>query len=161
MSNPLINPTAEIIPVNLAIAKTAYWRQFMQDAVPDALPDTLPKGVYMSRNDIMDLANYCNADDTILGVRAYFTLESDHRLFPDSNNVKFIMVLVQDSPDHFNGKDLLHIPAGMGMRALSPDDGELDDSNIYDFTQPCPDCCDPTSELYDVQPLPPFRRKAK
>ena len=161
MSNPLINPTIEIIPVNLAIAKTANWRQFMQDAAPDALPATLPKGVYISRNDLIDLANYCTADDTILGVRAYFTLENDHRLNPGSNNVKFIMVLVQDSPEHFNGKDLLRIPVGVGMQALSPDDGAMNDSNIYDFTQPCPDCCDPSSELYDVQPPSSFRRKAK
>ncbi len=109
----------------------------------------------------MDMANYCNADDSILGVRVYFTLENDHVQDPDSSNVKFIMVLVQDSPDYFNGKDLLYIPEGAGMKALSPNDGELDDSNIYDFTQPCPDCCDPTSPLYSIQPLPPFRRKAK
>jgi hypothetical protein len=161
MSNPLINPTKVIIPVDVAIAKTTYWRQFIQDACPAADPNTLPKGVYISKSDITDMAKYCNADDSILGIRAYFTLESDFKLKPVDNDVKFIMVLVKDSPLHFNGKDMLYIPEGAGMKALSPDGGGLDDSNVYDFTQPCPDCCDPTSELYGDQPPPPFRRKAK
>lgn len=161
MSNPLINPTKVIIPVDVAIAKTTYWREFIQEAFPTTDPAALPKAVYISRNDITDMANYCNADDSILGVRAYFTLEGDHKVMPVDNPVKFIMVLVQDSPDHFNGKDLLYLPEGLGMKALSPDGDGLDDSNVYDFTKPCPDCCDPSSELYGGQPNPPFRRKAK
>lgn len=148
MSNPLMDPTKVIIPVDVAIAKTTYWRKFMQDSCPAANPKTLPKGVYMSRSDIEDMAKYCAADDSILGVRAYFTLENDHELLPESNDVKFIMVLVKDSPDHFNGQDLLYIPEGVGMKALSPDLGALNDSNVYDFTRPCPDCCDPTSPLF-------------
>ncbi|MGZ3753653.1 MAG: hypothetical protein ACXVAY_01770 [Mucilaginibacter sp.] len=159
MSNPNINPTTVIIPVDLAIAKTAYWRQFIADACPTVAEENLPKGVYISKNDITAMANYCNADDSILGVRAYFTLESDHRLVPDSSNVKFVMVLVKNSPAHFNGQDLMYIPAGAGMKELSPDGGGMDDSNVYDFTQPCPDNCDPTSPLYSVPLSRPFRRK--
>jgi hypothetical protein len=159
MSNPLINSTKVIIPVDVAIEKTAYWRKFIKEATESTTPETLPKGVYISKSDITDMAKYCNADDTILGIRAYFTLESDHELKPETNDVKFIMVLVKDSPDHFNGQDLLYIPEGAGMTALSPNDGTLNDSNVYDFTKPCPDCCDPTSPLYEVQPPSWFRKK--
>ena len=161
MSNPLINSTRVVIPVDVAIAKTSQWRKFMQGACPDTHPSLLPKGVYISRDDIMYLAQYLEADDTLLGVRTYFTLESDLEVKPEPNDVKFVMVLVQDSPDHINGKDLLRIPEGKGMKELSPDGGSDDDSNVYDFTNPCPDCCDPTSELYDVQPPSYFKRKVK
>src|SRR5476651_1776584 len=133
MSNPNINPTKIIIPVDEAIAKTTQWRKFIAEACPEMATEDLPKGVYISKNDIMDMANYCYADETILGVRAYFTLE-DNPLKPGVNQVKFIMVLVQDDPEIWNGKDLLYIPTGLKNQALSPDDGGDDDSNIYDFT---------------------------
>jgi hypothetical protein len=147
MSNPLINSTKVIIPVDVAIAKTTNWRNFMGRNFPAADPKVLPKAVYISRNDIQDLANYCEADDSILGVRAYFTLENAYKE-GEANEVKFIMVLVKDSPGFFNGEDLLYIPAGPGMKALSPDGAIFDDSNVYDFTKPCPDCCDPDSPLF-------------
>jgi hypothetical protein len=147
MSNPLINPTKVIIPVDLAIAKTANWRMFMEKTFTAATPEELPKAVYISKNDIQDLARYCEADDSILGVRAYFTLDKAYEEGV-TNQVKFIMVLVKDSKGYFNGEDLLYIPAGEDMKALSPDGGNLDDSNVYDFTKPCPDCCDDSSPLY-------------
>jgi hypothetical protein len=150
MSNPLINSTKEIIPVDVAIAKTTYWRQFMESNFT-ADPKATPKAVYISRGDIQDLAGFCEADDSILGVRAYFTLE---RAFKegDSNEVKFVMVLVKDTPGYVNGEDLLYVP--QGMKALSPNLGAEDDSNIYNFTKPCPDCCDPSSPLFRNDPPP-------
>ena len=147
MSNPLINSTKEIIPVSVAIAKTTNWRNFMESTFATTDPKALPKAVYISKNDIQDLARYCDADDSILGIRAYFTLDDPYKE-GETNQVKFIMVLVKDSPDHFNGQDILYIPPGLGMTALSPDGGALDDSNVYDFTKPCPDCCDITSPLF-------------
>lgn len=147
MSNPLINSTKVIIPVNVAIAKTTHWRNFMEKTFTTAETKALPKAVYISKNDIQDLARYCEADDTILGVRAYFTLDRAY-MEGETNQVKFIMVLVKDTPGKFNGEDLLYIPAGSGMQALSPNGGNLDDSNVYDFTKPCPDCCDPDSPLF-------------
>lgn len=145
MSNPLINSTKEIIPVQAAIVKTTNWRKFMEETFATTDPKVIPKAVYISKNDIQDLAKFCEQDDSILGVRAYFTLENAYKE-GESNQVKFIMVLVGDSPDHFNGQDLLYTPPG--MKDLSPDHGIIDDSNIYDFTKPCPDCCDITSPLF-------------
>ncbi|QKJ29680.1 hypothetical protein HQ865_07900 [Mucilaginibacter mali] len=147
MANPLINSTRVIIPVDVAIAKTTYWRKFMEETF-SADVKTVPKAVYISRNDIMDLAKYCENDDSLLGVRAYFTLENEFKE-TETNQVKFVMVLVKDTPGYFNGQDLMYIPAGSEMEALSPDGGDFDDSNVYDFTKPCPDCCDPSSPLYD------------
>ncbi|GAB3903925.1 hypothetical protein [Mucilaginibacter boryungensis] len=148
MSNPLINPTKVIIPVDAAIAKTTHWRNFMAENFPETDVKALPKAVYISKSDIQDMARYCEADDSILGVRAYFTLENEFKE-GEKNEVKFIMVLVKDTPGYYNGQDLLYIPPGLGMEALSPDGGELDDSNVYDFTRPCPDCCDLTSPLFN------------
>ena len=148
MSNPLLEPTKVIIPVDVAIAKTTHWRNFMGHNFPEADTKALPKAVYISKADIQDMAAYCEADDSLLGVRAYFTLENAFKE-GEQNEVKFIMVLVKDTPGYFNGQDMLYIPAGAGMEALSPDGGDVDDSNVYDFTRPCPDCCDPSSPLFD------------
>lgn len=156
MSNPLINSTKVILPVDVAIAKTTYWREFMQKTF-QADVKQVPKAVYISRTDIEDMAKYCAADDSILGVRAYFTLETAFKE-TESNQVKFVMVLVKDTPGYFNGEDLLYIPHGAEMEALSPDGGDLDDSNIFDFTRPCPDCCDTTSPLYSNE-NPPEAKK--
>lgn len=147
MSNPLINSTRVIIPVKEAIAKTTHWRNFMARTFTDVSEKALPKAVYISRTDIEDLARYCAADKSILGARAYFTLDKAYAE-GETNQVKFIMVLVKDTPGYFNGQDLLFIPPGPGMEALSPDGGNLDDSNVYDYTRPCPDCCDPDSPLF-------------
>lgn len=151
MSTSLTEPTKVVIPVNAAIAKTTNWRNFMQRNFPDADVKTLPKAVYISKSDIEDLAKYCAADDSIVGVRAYFTLENAFEE-GESNEVKFIMVLVKDTEGYPNGEDLLYIPQGAGMQQLSPDDGALDDSNVYDFTKPCPEYCDATSQLFSNDP---------
>lgn len=157
MSNPLLEPTKVIIPVDLAIAKTTNWRNFMAQSFPEADVKALPKAVYISKGDIQDMARYCEADDSILGVRAYFTLENAFKE-GEKNEVKFIMVLVKETIGYINGQDMLYIPAGLGMKALSPDGGDLDDSNVYDFTRPCPDCCDPSSPLFDDGNNPPGKK---
>lgn len=157
MSNPLINSTKVIIPVDEAIEKTTNWRNFMAKNFPDADAKLLPKAVYISRSDIQDMAKYCEADDTILGVRAYFTLDSEYEENV-LNQVKFIMVLVKDSPSYPCGEDIMYIPSGAGMQALSPDGGNLDDSNVYDFTRPCPDTCDARSPLFSDAGAERFRK---
>lgn len=158
MSNPLINSTRVIIPVQEAIRKTTNWRDFMAKNFPTADRKALPKAVYISRSDIQDMAKYCEADDSILGVRAYFTLENEYKE-GTSNEVKFIMVLVQDNPEYFNGEDLLYIPEGSGMKALSPDNANFDDSNVFDFTRPCPDSCDLSSPLFSDANAKKFQLK--
>lgn len=147
MANPLINSTRVIIPVEEAIRKTTNWRNFMAENFSTTDTKMLPKAVYISRSDIEDMAAYCNADDSLLGVRAYFTLDNQYEE-NISNQVKFIMVLVKDTPGYVNGEDLMYIPEGSGMLALSPDNADYNQSNVFDFTRPCPDSCDLSSPLF-------------
>jgi hypothetical protein len=140
MSNKLKEPTRVIIPVNVAINRTKNWRNFVTDVLQIKEPRKLPKAVYISRTDIKELAAQCEADPTIAGVRTYFTLENgqEERI---KNEIKFVMVLVRVSETLPFGEDVLYLPGS----ARNGD--SIDDSNVYDFTRPCPDCCDPTSEL--------------
>ena len=59
------------------------------------------------------------------------------------------MVLVKDTIGYPNGQDLLYTPESL---AGLPGVGEEGDSNVYDFTKPCPDFCDPESPLFSDQP---------
>jgi hypothetical protein len=139
MTNPLIEPTKVIIPVSTAVERTANWRNFLKNKMDVKDPRKMPKAVYISRADIEALAASCQADDTIVGARAYFTLTT-----PDveeiKNEVKFVMVLVKESETKPFGEDIVYLPGSVG--------GRDDDSNVYDFTRPCPDCCDITSPLF-------------
>jgi lipopolysaccharide biosynthesis glycosyltransferase len=130
------------ITLDEAIQKTIYWRKFLASLLHEHHSRLITKGVYISKEDIEDLAKMCFENDSIMGVRAYFTLEHDHESWPYDNTVKFIMVPVEKEPHSKNGKD---IP----VRLLG-DANSLEDSNIYDFTMPCPDSCDPSSPLYGV-----------
>jgi hypothetical protein len=128
------------ITLDTAIQKTTHWRKFLAWLLNEHHSRLITKGVYISKEDIEGLAKMCFENDSIMGVRAYFTLEHDHETWPYDNEVKFIMVPVEKEPHHKNGKD---IPVRLLGNAHN-----LEDSNIYDFTMPCPDSCDPSSPLY-------------
>ncbi|SDL85591.1 hypothetical protein SAMN05421813_10326 [Daejeonella rubra] len=145
MSNRLTEPTRVIIPVDMAINRTKNWRDFVTNVLQIKDARKLPKGVYISKTDIEDLAAYCKADPTIAGVRTYFTLENGQEEVI-KNEIKFIMVLVRESETHPFGEDLLYVPDS--LKNMSNTD-TIDDSNVFDFTRPCPDCCDPTSPLFN------------
>ena len=140
MSNKLTDPTRVIIPVNVAINRTKNWRNFVTDVLQIKDQRKLPKAVYISREDIKSLAAQCEADPTIAGVRTYFTLNNGQEE-EIKNEIKFCMVLVRESATLPFGEDILYLPGG----ARNGD--SIDDSNVYDFTRPCPDCCDPNSAL--------------
>ena len=138
--NQLTEPTRVIIPVETAIERTTNWRNFMKDKTTTKEARKIPKAVYMSRTDLMDMAKQCEADDTIVGMRAYFTLNNE---FTEDikNEVRFVMVLVRENANMPFGEDVLYAPTPDGTVGGEP-------SNVYDFTKPCPDCCDPSSPLY-------------
>ena len=100
----------------------------------------IPKAVYISKTDLLDMAKQCEVDDTIVGMRAYFTLNNE---FSEDikNEVRFVMVLVRESDSKPFGEDVLYAPTPDGTVG-----GES--SNVYDFTKPCPDTCDSSSPLY-------------
>ncbi len=138
--NQLTEPTRVIIPVDTAIKRTENWRNFMKDKSATSDARKIPKAVYISKADIVDMAKQCEADDSIAGVRAYFTLNNE---FAENikNEVRFVMVLVRVSDTKPFGEDVLYAPA-------SGDGVGGEPSNVYDYTKPCPDCCDTDSPLY-------------
>ena len=139
--NQLTEPTRVIIPVETAIKRTTHWRNFMKENTAAADARRIPKAVYMSRADILAMAKQCEVDDSILGMRAYFTLNNE---FTEDikNEVKFVMVLVRESETKPFGEDVLYAPTPDGTVG----EGE---SNVYDYTRPCPDCCDVESPLFN------------
>ncbi|MXV15437.1 hypothetical protein [Hufsiella ginkgonis] len=147
MSNPLTQPTTVKIPLKTAVRKTTNWREFMASKTSPAEAGKIPKAVYISRADILGLAEQMEKDDTLVGARAYFTLDNEAAEIL-ANNVTFVLVLVQDTqdPKYPNGKDVLTTPDSLKSTMGDPDPG---DSDIYDFTMPCPDCCDTLSPLYN------------
>ncbi len=102
----------------------------------------IPKAVYISRQDIVDLAAILENDETLIGARAYFTMLDDHQHTPyEENEVKFLLVPVMEAEGYPNGQDLPFVKG-------TSDPDSIADSNLYDFTCPCPSMCDTTSVLF-------------
>lgn len=141
--NQLPKETKVIISVPEAIAKTTNWRNFMQNKTSKADARKLPKAVYISKEDIIDMGKQCEADDSIAGVRAYFTLNNK---FAEelTNEVTFVMVLVRASDTKPFGDDVLYLPSTDGSNGSSV----AGNSNVYDYTTPCPHVCDVDSPLF-------------
>lgn len=137
--NQLPTVTKVIIPVPEAIERTTNWRNFMKSKTAEEDTSRVPKAVYISKEDIMDMAKQCEADDSIAGVRAYFTLNSE-AAEDVKNEVTFVMVLVRVSDKKPYGDDVLYIPSPDGSSVAG-------NSNVYDYTTPCPHVCDATSPL--------------
>ena len=131
------------IKLKKAVRETEHWRNFLKYLLSEHHSKLITKGVYISKADIDGLAKICQGNDAIMGVRAYFTLEHDHETWPYDNMVKFIMVPVESVKGYKHGKD---IPI-----KIMGDADNLEDSNIYDFTMPCPDSCDTSSPLFGDQ----------
>lgn len=146
MSNHLTGPTTVKIPLSTAVRRTTNWREFMASKTSPSEAGKVPKAVYISKDDIMGLAAQMEADDTLVGARAYFTIDNQAAEIL-ANNVTFVLVLVQDTgdPKFPNGKDVITNPPVVEAKVGGDDPG---DSDIYDFTLPCPDCCDTSSPLY-------------
>ena len=145
MKNLLTEPTRVIIPVPTAIERTTNWRNFMKSIVTTTDYQKIPKAVYISKADIQDMAREFEADDNLVGVRAYFTLNT-----PTSedygNEVKFVMAMVKINADKPFGEDVIYAPVNKGEESTNV--GVVGASNVFDFTKPCPDCCDASSPLF-------------
>ncbi|MCJ8210724.1 hypothetical protein MUY27_13485 [Mucilaginibacter sp. RS28] len=139
MEQELTKSTRSRISVKEAIQQAKNWRDFIFSHVDSALSAKIPKAVYISRTDIQDLYKEMEGDPNLVGVRAYFTLK-----YPwtrkQKNHLKFVLVPVKNVPGYSHGKDIL---------TVSPIKGDGDgDSDLYDFTKPCPDYCDTKSEMF-------------
>lgn len=124
------------VPLDEAIARVTRFRDQLIKQVPEA---NIPRAVFIPIADIMaiiekfqDLDEHGNIRNSLTGVRAYFAVKDGDQALPD--DVTALIV-----PVDLAGSDIVAHPNGLG---------DEDDSDIYDFTQPCPDKCDPESPLF-------------
>lgn len=132
---PRINvPT---IPLNDAIERVTLFREQLIDQVPEA---NIPRAILIPIQDLLAIVEkYTTVNEkgqtvsSLSGVRAYFAVKATDKDLP--NDVTALIVPVTKT-----GSDIVTSPSLVN-------DGE-DDSEIYDFTLPCPTQCDPESPLY-------------
>ncbi|MNK00634.1 hypothetical protein D3C87_184230 [compost metagenome] len=125
------------VPLDEAVARVTRFRDQLINQVPEA---NIPRAVFIPIADLMaiiekfqDLDEHGNIRNSLTGVRAYFAVKDGDQDLPD--DVTALIV-----PVDLGGADVVaHTTGGLG--------GD-DDSDIYDFTQPCPSVCDPGSPLY-------------
>ncbi|MCJ8210725.1 hypothetical protein MUY27_13490 [Mucilaginibacter sp. RS28] len=141
MKQDLTKATRVRIPVEEAIQEAQNWRDFIGPQVSASSQPKIPKAVYISRDDIMALAKEFQNNENLVGTRAYFTLK-----YPWSedikNEIKFVLVPVAAEEGYPAGKDMLYIPDAKEYG------GGPAESDLYDFTKPCPDYCDTQSAMY-------------
>ncbi|TCC90052.1 hypothetical protein EZ428_12240 [Pedobacter frigiditerrae] len=112
-----------------AMDRTNFWRETIKPLFDDQ-DAVLPKGFYIPFEDIKALSElYPEAK----GARAYFTLHQPG--FKKGQGISAVLVPV------------LIDEAGTYKDIIEPATTDEEDSSIYDFTKPCPHCCDPESEL--------------
>lgn len=125
------------IPLNAAIARVTRFREQLVQQVPET---NIPRAILIPINDLMAIVKkYSSVDEAgniiseLQGVRAYFAVKlTDEK---ENNDVTALVVAVDK-----NGKDIIPTTE-IGL-------GDSGDSEIYDFTVPCPSECDTESPLY-------------
>ena len=136
--NPINVPT---IPLDEAIARVTRFREKMlaSAAVPE---NNVPRAILIPIDDLLAIVQkYTTIDDegnvksALSGIRTYFAINSDDLNLPDK-----VTALVV--PVDLLGNDIITTKTGDGLG------DDEDDTEIYDFTKPCPDICDRKSELY-------------
>lgn len=133
---PLNVPT---IPLNAAIARVTRFRERMTKSA--AVPQSdIPRAILIPVDDLLAIVSKYtvvgddgNAVIAIKGVRAYFDIKFTDKDLDDPVTALIVPVDLQ-------GNDIITTPVG--------NLGESDDTEIYDFTKPCPSECDPESPLF-------------
>ena len=122
----------------VAVKRTSNWRNAVKVLFPhDAT--AVPKGFMIPIDDIEALALKYK-DHKIAGVRAYFSLEDPE--FKDGVHAVLVPVILEkgiDGADDVYRDLIIENPTNAGAD---------DDTSIYDFTKPCPNCCDTDSPLF-------------
>ncbi|MGE6219912.1 hypothetical protein [Nubsella zeaxanthinifaciens] len=125
------------IPVDEAVDRVTRFRNQLVLQVPES---NIPRAVFIPISDLLAIINSYNvigadgADiNQLSGVRAYFAVKETDTDLPD--DVTAVIVPVDKA-----GKDIIY--------QNNRGNGEGDDTEIYDFTKPCPTECDKTSPLY-------------
>lgn len=126
MSSRFSFPT---IPLDVAEAGTENWRDFYQFSTKTADSKQIFRGFHIP---VADLETLLKEAGDIDGVRAYFALQTPFDpLTPDvDKDIHIYLVPVKDNID------ICEDPNG--------------NSNVCDFTTPCPKICDTSSPLYSL-----------
>ncbi|WP_316765510.1 hypothetical protein [Pedobacter frigiditerrae] len=122
-----------------AKARVERFRRQLSGSMPES---NIPRAVLIPIADILQIIDkyqYVDEDgvtrNELRGVRAYFAVKQGDQDLPD--DVTALIV-----PVDLKGNDIVKDPE-LG-------EGEDDKTEIYDFTKPCPDQCDPESPLFVV-----------
>jgi hypothetical protein len=110
-----------------AIRITTNWRNYMGKSNPDFI-----RAFEIPLSDITNLAALTEKYGGT-GVRAYIGLEKEG----DLSSAKLAIV-----PIDSKGNDILKVPEGFQQTAM------VEESSIFDFTNPCPQACDLNSPLF-------------
>lgn len=152
------------IPVEEAIRITSNWRSFYAEIYNDSTENHKkidPDGKEVFRGfripiedleEIIKVSKKFNAESTekITSVRAYLVKDTD-----DPKQLKDIHVILVPV---VGGKEIEPFPKGneapFGRDLLEGPNVALGEgeSQVYDFTAPCPTECDPDSPLYSSNP---------
>lgn len=128
------------ISIETAKEETTRWRRFLAVESKDFNMETINRGAFISFEDLYELKRLHDKNHDIIGVRAYFALDEIRRDDTPLHHVKLILVPVEKGGRC--GKDIVEVPVN------SSDRTHRVMSTIYDFTMPCPDFCDETSQLF-------------
>ena len=128
--------TVPTVPLQEAIDRVTRFRDQLINQVPEA---NIPRAVFIPIADLMaiiekfqDLDEHGNIRNSLTGVRAYFAVKESDQDLPDDITALIV-------PVDLAGADIVAHTNGLA---------EEEDSDIYDFTKPCPDSCDEESPLY-------------
>lgn len=138
MKSKINVPNVPTVPLQEAIERVTRFRNQLIDKVPEM---NIPRAVFIPIADLMaiidkfqSLDDHGNIRNSLTGVRAYFAVKATDQELPDDITALIV-------PVDLAGADIVAHTNG-----VKGDDE--DDSDIYDFTQPCPDKCDPGSPLF-------------
>lgn len=133
MSNGPVDPFPfeDTIPLSEAETLTTNWRDFIGPLTPPG--GQYIRAFYIPITDIVELAQYHRAE----AVRAYLCLTVPN----DPSTAKVVLVPIDEK-----GNDIttIYIPSPSGSS-----EKPVEQSTIYDLTQPCPAACDFSSPLYE------------
>jgi hypothetical protein len=129
-----------------AVTRVTRFRNYFLQFLPQS---TCPRAILIPFDAIVDIVNKYHSVDSegnvtndLKGIRAYLSIDEN-----DPTKPQYVTAVVV--PVDLDGNDIIY-PDNQSRG----DGDEDDDTEIYDFTMPCPSECDEESPLI-VPPPPP------
>jgi hypothetical protein len=161
-SPPFIPPQQDVISLAEGIRRTSNWRKAIKHLYNDE--SKVPHAIFIPLEDIYELAKLpalISPEFHVVGVRAYFSIKdwNPDQPIEEGNQLAALLVPVYqvnsrhagcegkyDYNDQYPTHDLIvQVPSANPTTNI---DTAEDTYSIYDITQPCPNLCDHSSELY-------------